>query len=125
MEAFLLSRYLSSTMRSIHPSIDFEVGTVRSGRGKVIAHSNMTLEVEGDAFEGEAVVALLPSAVRNPGPELVPRSLAYTAHSPQSYTGKGSHYAHGTGTADSKAGIYRYGEGRDGTGCVLRRAKTG
>ena len=94
-------------------SYDFEVGTVRSGRGKVIAHSNMTLEVEGDAFRGEAVVALLPSAVRNPGPELIPRSLAYTAHSPQSYTGKGSYLrAHGIGTAHSKAGIYRYGEGR-------------
>ena len=84
---------------------------MHSGRSKIIAHTDMTLEVEENAFEGEAVVALLPSPVRNAGPELIPRSLAYTAHSPQSYTGEGVYLrAHAPEIAASKAGIYLYKE---------------
>ena len=90
-------------------SYEFEVGTVHSGRGKVIAHTDMTLEVEANAFKLESVVALLPSPVRNAGPELIPRSLAYTAHSPQSYTGEGVYLrTHEPEIVGSKTGIYRY-----------------
>ena len=92
-------------------SYEFEVGTVYSGRGKVIAHTNMTLEVEANAFERKSVVALLPSPVRNTGPELIPQSLAYTAHSPQSYTGEGVYLrTHESEIVGSKTGIYRYKE---------------
>jgi len=84
---------------------------VHSGRGKVIAHTDMTLEVEANAFKRESVVALLPSPVHNAGPELIPRSLAYTVHSPQSYTGEGVYLrTHEPEIVGSKTGIYRYKE---------------
>ncbi len=94
-------------------SYDFEVGTVRAGRGKVIAHADMRIEIAEGAFADDAVIALLPSRVDHPGPELTPLSPAYTAHSPQSYAGRGSRLRAVLPNGSSeRAGIYRYAEGR-------------
>lgn len=94
-------------------SYDFEVGTVRSGSGKRIRHADITLEMEENAFAGDAVVALLPNPVGDSGPELVALSPAYTAHSPQPYTGRGGYLsAEVTGASSDRAGLYHYRDGR-------------
>ncbi len=94
-------------------SYAFEVGTVRVGRGKIIAHADMRIEIAEGAFADDAVIALLPSRIDHPGPELIPLSPAYTAHSPQPYAGRGSRLRAALPNGSSeRAGIYRYADGR-------------
>jgi len=94
-------------------SYTFNVGTVRSGSSKLVADDAFGIELAAGSFSDDAVVALLPSAVTNAGPELVALSAAYRTHSPQTYTNKGGLLrATLPSTAHTSAGLYRYTDGQ-------------
>ncbi|MGY8825211.1 MAG: Ig-like domain-containing protein [Candidatus Latescibacterota bacterium] len=94
-------------------SYTFNVGTVRSGSGKVVADNAFAIDLPAGSFASDAVVALLPSAITDTGPELIALSAAYRTHSPQNYINKGGLLRATLPTAVNKhAGLYRYADGQ-------------
>ena len=68
----------------------FELGSIQSGRGKLIANNNLSIDLNPGAFSSDAVVALLPDEFKENHPELVLVSPVYNIYSPQEYITNGS-----------------------------------
>ena len=108
-----LALSIGSGQQLFKSSYTFAVGTVQSGRGKIVASDAFAIDLPAGSFADGAVVALLPSAAQDTGPELVALSPAYRAHSPQSYHQRGGQLRATLPNADhTRAGLYRYDDGQ-------------
>lgn len=87
----------------------FELGSIQSGRGKLIANNNLSIDLNPGAFSSDAVVALLPDKFKENHPELVLVSPVYNIYSPQEYITNGSRLRMKIppGTK-SNTGLYQY-----------------
>ena len=61
------------------------VGTFNPPSAKRLNSNHILLSLPAHSFANDAVVAILPTPMPTPGPELVPLSPAYAIHSPQHY----------------------------------------
>ncbi len=94
-------------------SYTFNVGTVRRGSAKRVSTNDFSLYLPDGSFVNDAVIALLPTAVADSGPELVPLSAAYTLYSPQVYIDQGGSLSATIPNARNQyAGLYRYENGK-------------
>ena len=67
------------------------VGTAQPASAKRVGTADLAAFLPAHSFAAAAVVALIPTALSDPGPELTPLSSAYVLHSALPYQGQGGH----------------------------------
>ena len=83
-----LALALDQDQQAFKTALSLTVGTAQPFSAKRLSAAQASVYFPAHSFGEAAVVALIPAATPDPGPELVPLSSAYTIHSPQTYQGR-------------------------------------
>ena len=107
-ELSFLALALDAEQQALKAGSALQVGTAESASAKRLSTGDVSIYMPAQSFATDAVVAIIPAAAPDPGPELVPVSPAYRLYSPRSYQAGEGRISMSVPDPAAHVGLYRW-----------------